>query len=71
MVNGALNGAGVPSMQAKFDEMFAPKVEVKEEVTGKRVRSKKVKSEKEKVRRKSKKAAAKKEPKGKNDGFLG
>ncbi|MFH1906738.1 MAG: alpha-amylase, partial [Chloroflexota bacterium] len=26
----ALNGAGVPSMQAKFDELFAPRVEVKE-----------------------------------------
>ena len=27
----ALNGAGAPSLQAKFDEMFVPKMEVKEE----------------------------------------
>jgi len=27
----ALNGAGVPSVQGKFDEMFAPKREVKED----------------------------------------
>jgi hypothetical protein len=29
--NNLLKGAGVPSLQAKFDELFAPRVDVKEE----------------------------------------
>jgi glycosidase len=63
MIHDSLNGAGVPSVQAKFDELFAPKVEVKVEkpkkVAKKRVadrvgaaqkkgRSKKVRSKKRK-----------------------
>jgi len=31
MVCEVLKGAGVPSLQAKFNELFAPKVEVKVE----------------------------------------
>jgi hypothetical protein len=31
MIHDSLNGAGVPSVQSKYDEMFAPRVEVKEE----------------------------------------
>ncbi|MDI6768714.1 MAG: alpha-amylase family glycosyl hydrolase [Anaerolineales bacterium] len=38
-----LSGAGAPSLQAKFDELFAPRVEVKE-VAGKQVKRKRVKS---------------------------
>jgi glycosidase len=39
MVNGALNGAGAESVQRKFDEMFAPKVEEeKKEERGKKKR---------------------------------
>jgi len=41
----SLNGAGVPSVYGKFDEIFAVKAEVIK-VTGNRVRGKKVKSEK-------------------------
>ena len=49
MVNSALNGAGVESMQAKFDEMFGKKEEVKSE-----------KKEVEKIKKPRKKATAKK-----------
>ncbi len=49
MVNSALNGAGVQSMQAKFDEMFGKKEEVKSE-----------KKEVEKIKKPRKKATAKK-----------
>jgi glycosidase len=49
MVNGALNGAGIPSVQGKFDEMFGVKEEVKSEV-----------AEEESVKRKTKKTAVKK-----------
>ncbi len=41
MVCEALNGAGVPSVQAKYDEMFAPKVEQPKKVAKKRVVEKK------------------------------
>jgi glycosidase len=47
MVNGALNGAGVESIQAKYDEMFAKKEEEKKEepvAKKKRVTRKKVES---------------------------
>ncbi len=41
-VHDALNGAGVPSLQAKFDELFAPKVvEVEKETPKKKASSKK------------------------------
>jgi len=46
----ALNGAGVASMQGKFDEMFAPKAEVKEEKP-KKARKKRV-IKKEQLKRK-------------------
>ncbi len=49
MVNSALNGAGVESMQAKWDEMFGKKEEVKSE-----------KKEVEKIKKPRKKATAKK-----------
>jgi GH35 family endo-1,4-beta-xylanase len=73
MVNGALNGAGVPSLQAKFDEMFATKahpeqrrreegISEKEEVKRKRSAKKPVpeKAAKKKAARKTKKPATKK-----------
>ena len=73
MVNGVLNGAGVPSLQAKFDEMFAPKahpeqrrreegISEKEEVKRKRSAKKPVqeKAAKKKAARKTKKPATKK-----------
>jgi hypothetical protein len=50
-VCNALNGAGVPSMQAKFDEMFAPKLEEEE---------KKEERGKKSVKRKTKETAVKK-----------
>ncbi len=50
LVNGNLNGAGIPSMQAKYDEMFGIKEELKVE---------KVEEEKD-VKRKTKKATVKK-----------
>jgi hypothetical protein len=53
-INLALNGAGIPSMQAKWDEMFGVKEEVKSE-----------KEEEKSVKRKTKKAAATLSPKGK------
>jgi hypothetical protein len=39
MVNGVLNGAGVPSMQAKWEEMFQGKEEAVEEKVKKPVRN--------------------------------
>ncbi|MGA7194458.1 MAG: hypothetical protein WBW94_12585, partial [Anaerolineales bacterium] len=50
MVNSALNGAGVESMQAKYDEMFGAK---------KVVEKKEVKSEKKVIKRKIKSASKK------------
>jgi hypothetical protein len=65
-INLALNGAGVPSMQAKWNEMFAPKVEevkavkpkAKKTVSKKKTTSPKTKSTKSKPT--TKKTAAKK-----------
>jgi len=55
MVNGALNSAGVESMQAKFDEMFGAK-----EVIEKKEISAEKAVEKKSAKRKTKKEAAKK-----------
>ncbi len=64
MVNSALNGAGVESMQAKFDEMFGTKEKVGvEEVKIKRPRKKA--EEKMAVKRGTKKETAKKPVKAK------
>jgi glycosidase len=63
-VNSALNGAGVESMQAKFDEMFGAKKEiVAEEVKVKKPRKKA--AEKKNAKQKTKKEAAKKPLKAK------
>ena len=65
MVNSALNGAGVESMQAKWDEMFATKEKVAiENVRIKRPRKKA--EEKIAAKRGMKKEAAKKPVKSKN-----
>ena len=72
-VNSALNGAGVQSMQAKFDEMFGAKKEIiAEEVKVKKPRKKAVTKKKEESGKKAspklqptKKSAAKKDLKKK------
>jgi len=55
LVYEALNGVGVPSLQGKYDEMFAPRVAIKIEkpkkVAKKRVAEKKGKNKKRQVRR--------------------
>jgi hypothetical protein len=56
-VYAALNGAGVASMQGRFDEMFGVKETVVEEVKAKKPRKKKVESGKKTT---AKKSAAKK-----------
>jgi glycosidase len=53
VVHDALNGAGVESMSAKWDEMFGVKEEVVEEVKVKKPRKKKVKSGKKTAAKKS------------------
>jgi glycosidase len=53
LVNSALNGAGVESMQAKWDEMFGVKEEIVEEVKVKKPRKKSV-AKKEERRKKAK-----------------
>ncbi len=66
MVNSALNGAGVESMQAKWDEMFVTKEKVTiEEVKIKRPRKKA--EEKIAAKRGTKKEAAKRPVKAKTD----
>lgn len=59
-VHDALNGAGTPSVQAKFDEMFAPKALVAEETPKKptRKRAAKKPAEEKKPRRAAKKKTA-------------
>jgi hypothetical protein len=60
--NNLLKGTGVPSVQAKFDELFAPRVETKIEKP-KRVAKKRVAEKKEaskKARSKRVKTATKK-----------
>jgi glycosidase len=62
LVNSTLNGAGVESMQAKWDEMFGVKEEVVEEVKVKKPRKKAVvkkKDERGKTKPSAKKTASK------------
>jgi len=72
LVNGNLNGAGVPSMQAKWDEMFGVKEEVKseeeergkkKEVAKKRVAVKKAVAKKPVVKKPAEKKSASKKAK--------
>ncbi|MDQ3005810.1 MAG: alpha-amylase family glycosyl hydrolase [Chloroflexota bacterium] len=70
LVNSALNGAGVESMQAKWDEMFGEKKEVVEDVKVKKPRKKAVTTKKpatkktatKKVVKETKKSTTKKKP---------
>ena len=57
MVCEALKGAGVESLQAKFDEMFGEKREIIEEVKAKKPRKKAVKKAGAKRKTKKKKIA--------------
>jgi glycosidase len=61
MVNSALNGAGVQSVQTRFDEMFAPKEEVKrEKVEMKKKRAAREPSKKDTAKKPAKPTAEKK-----------
>ena len=60
-IHDSLNGAGLPSMQDKWNELFAPKVvEVKDEPKVKKARKKAVKPRKKKEEKAAKKEPAKK-----------
>jgi hypothetical protein len=60
-IHDELNGAGLPSMQDKWNELFAPKVvEVKEEPKVKKARKKAAKPGKKKKEKTAKKESAKK-----------
>jgi hypothetical protein len=58
-VNRLLSGAGTLSIQAKFDELFAPKAEVKAELSKRKTKARKA-PEKTTVKKPARKSTGKK-----------